>query len=234
MKLKPLLFVIACLLLSVPQLFAQGDTSKFRDYIVSLKNDTLKCRIIERYTTGMFNSVGDISNQKFKYKILGVRGTKIMNADSVKSYFLASDTSFYVPELLPGADKPVFVEILVRGKISLFEFDTGGGTSTTMQANGSFTATSSGSSTFWYANKDGDALKLVKTLSTALTIGDKFTGSTTRKKRQTNLMDLFADNPDLVERFKVAIDGGNYSIDVIKAFVKIYNDEYAESHKSSK
>lgn len=68
MKLKLLLLTSICLLLSTVKVLAQDvdTTKKFNDYVISLKNDTIKCHIGRRFLG------------KLTYKVDGVRGQSLL------------------------------------------------------------------------------------------------------------------------------------------------------------
>jgi hypothetical protein len=234
---KPLLLTSMCALFSLTKAVAQDNSSKFKayDYVVNLNNDTIRCKIKFRTFTTAFQSARKAANERIKYQVDGVSGSKNVDADSIKAYYLSRDTSFYLSEYLPGTDYRIFVKLLQRGKINLYEFSLSVGATTAMQVNGSFIMTGNGKESYWYANKDNDSLKLIKMLrGTPHIAAEKYIGNTSRKKRQQDLFDLFADNPTLLIKFKEEIKNEDYGWDVIRNYIKMYNDEYAESHKAAK
>ncbi len=169
---KLLLFASICVLFLLTKALAQDDSSKFKDhdYVVNLNNDTISCKIKFRTFTTAFQSARKAANGRVKYQVAGVRGSKNVDADSIKAYYLSRDSSFYLSEYLPGTDYRIFIKLLQRGKINLYEFSTSVGASTMRQVNGSFTTTGNGTESYWYANKDNDSLKLIKMLRGTLHI----------------------------------------------------------------
>jgi len=147
MKLKLLLLTSICLLLSTAKVLAQDvdTTRRFDDYVISLKNDTIKCHIGRRFLG------------KLTYKVDGVRGAKPFNADSVKGFYRSEDSSFFVSRRLPETDKLIFLRLIAGGKINLYELTVN--------------STNSTSSFFWYVSKNNDSLKLIKVGTMGIYIG---------------------------------------------------------------
>jgi hypothetical protein len=212
MKLKLLLLTSICLLLSTAKIFAQdGDTTKkFNDYVITLKNDTVKCHIGRRFLG------------KLTYKVDGVRGAKPFDADSVKGFYRSEDSSFFVSKRLPETGHLFFVRPLEQGKINLYERRSGG----TSLHDGNIEG--NGTSFFWYVSKNNDSLKFIK----IGTVEGIYFGSS-RKSREKIFMDLIADNPALLDKYKEERKTTNYNFELIQFYVKLYNDGFLENHKSS-
>ena len=204
MKLKLLLLTSICLLLSTAKVLAQDvdTTRRFDDYVISLKNDTIKCHIGRRFLG------------KLTYKVDGVRGAKPFNADSVKGFYRSEDSSFFVSRRLPETDKLIFLRLIAGGKINLYELTVN--------------STNSTSSFFWYVSKNNDSLKLIKVGTMGIYIGRS------RKSREKIFMDLIADNPALLDKYKEERKTTNYNFELIQFYVKLYNDGFLENHKVAK
>ncbi|HEY9001518.1 MAG TPA: hypothetical protein VIM89_09195 [Mucilaginibacter sp.] len=203
MKVKITSLIAICLLFFSITSFAQDES--FNDYIITLKNDTIKCEL---------HSSNNVD--WFKYQIEGVKGSKKLNADSINGYYSSKDSVLFLSKHTPGPGGRTFLQLLERGQINLYELN-------------------SGSDTYWYEEKNGDSLKLIKMYRNSVHIGDNsYEANTSRKERQQNLFNALADNPELLQRFKNAIKDVNYGFKLIQYYIKTYNDEYFENHKSSK
>ncbi|MDO3626179.1 hypothetical protein [Mucilaginibacter sp. BT774] len=203
MKAKLLLLSSICLLVPIAKVFAQDadTTKKFNDYIISLKNDTIKCHLGSRFSG------------KLTYKVDGAHRAKPFDADSVNGFYRSEDSSFFVPRRLPGADKLTFLRLLERGKINLYEKNASNANSISF---------------FWYVSKNNDSLKFIKIGTTGIYIGSS------RKSREQVFMNLIADNPALLDKYKEERKSTNYNFELIEFYVKLYNDGFLENQKTSK
>lgn len=175
-------------------------------YLVNLKGDTIRCNI--NPSGGKWKGDDDKHWNKF-------------TADDIKAFHMYEDSSTYASVRLPKAEKLVFLEWLEQGKINLYQAQKESA-GYVIKVGFSYSNT-----VRWYANKDKDDLKQVKVTSTSL-IGAGAIGS--RKNREKAFTDLIADNPELLSRFKEAVKGAEYSFDLIRYYIKTYNDEYVEKH----
>jgi hypothetical protein len=212
MQSKSLLLTAVCLFLCSLKASAQGDTARFNDYIVNIKNDTIRCNLI-RFK-------GPDTNLLLKYRISEGQKARFMSADSISSLFLSNDSSTYVPKVLPKIKKKAFLRRLEQGELSLYEWLRAGSGSSMYV------------STFLYSSKGTDTLKQIKFISSSLFKYPEIVGS--REDRMSNFMNLISDNPDLLGRFKEAIKSADYSLELIQYYAKTYNEEYLENHKVAK
>lgn len=206
--------VICSLLLSFTKAFAQEQDSNgiiYNDYVLNLKNDTIRCHIIK--------VKGPDSNLAVKYRIAEGQSAKTLSADSVRELFFSDDSSVYMPKYLPNLRKHGFLQVIERGKINLYQFLREQATTSTYVGI-----------SVWYASKNMDTLKIVNTSVFSL-INIYHTG--TRKEHKKAFMELIADNPELLARFKTAIESADFSYDLTRYYIKTYNDEFSEKHKSS-
>ena len=217
MKSKLTTLTAIFLLLFCARAFAQDDIiDGFNGYLINFKNDTIKCQIGASYLSATLTF-----RLKLRYRVDTTRDFKKINPDSVKEFYWSHDSSTYVSKVLPKDDKPVFVELLEKGRINLYQ---------SLHASIAITMNVS-SLTQWYANKNADSLKQIKIASTNL-LGNGAIGS--HKDREKAFMDMIADNPDLLDRYKAARKSADYSFELIRYYIKTYNDEYLENHKVSK
>lgn len=213
MKIKLSIVVTICLMLSFTRSVAQDqdDEITYKDYFINLKNDTVKCQVLK--------FKGPDSNLKMKYRIAEGHPALIMQVDSIKELYIGKDSIIYVHKFLPNLGKNAFLERLEHGPINLYQFLREG-----------FNGLSYSNSTMWYANKGDDTLKLIKT--SILAINTYHIGS--HKEREKAYMELLADNPDLLARYKEARKNADDGFDLIRYYIRTYNDEYLENHKTSK
>lgn len=219
MKVKPFFLILLAIMLTSLKVFSQdSDASKpFNDYIVTAKGDTIRCHISKKFLS-----------RKMKYTSQGSQDSQNISPDSIKAYYRSEDTTFFASKHLPASHDAEFVQILEHGKIDLCEFIVHQTSYT------GFGQMSSQTYTFWYVGKsDNDSVKLVKT-DAIIAFNSKYVGSVSRKQRESNLMDIISDNADLLARYKDVRKSTGYDWDLIRAYVKIYNDEYAENHKTTK
>jgi hypothetical protein len=209
-KIKPLLLTFFCLFLFCTTVFAQDDTS-FGDYFINLKNDTIKCDIKVNFT---------FKNLKLKYKSSSDKDYKTCSLDSIKILFTSNDSSVYAPKVLPKTGELTLLKVLEQGKINLYQLSRAGSGSKLY------------GSTFWYVGKDQDSLKQIKFVSSSIFKYPETIGS--RQDREKAFLDAIADNPDLLVRFKEATKSADYSFELIRYYIKTYNDEYIENNKVSK
>jgi len=182
--------VMSMMLLLASNSYAQSQES----YIVTNRNDTLKCAIKRPL---LFDDFGN----GYKYRLTKKDSYKPLIADSIKAYYFAEDSITYFAEVLPGNKKPRFVTRLEHGKINVYQDK----------------AQSSGRNTLntWYASKLEGPLLEIKT--EGLTIG---ASGNNRDDRKKNLSDLLADNPSLAEQFARKNDFG---FKAIREAIQQYN-----------
>ncbi len=199
MKTKLLLITPFLLFLFCSGAFAQDDiiTKPDNDYVINLKNDTIRCTI----KTSFFGNGG----YNVQWKTGQEKKWKKMDGNFVKEYFTAQDTNTFIFKQVPGNEKMNFVQWVERGKINLYSDFYGNEL---------------------YANKDESELKLIKVNTALFAKG-------THKSRIKAFMDMIADNPDLLSRFKEARKNADYSFELIRYYIKTYDEEYLESHKNS-
>jgi hypothetical protein len=210
MKIKLLLFTFFCLFLSCTTVFAQDDTS-FGEYFIDLKNDTIKCDIRVNFT---------FKNLKLKYKSRSDKDYKTYSLDSLKALFTSGDSSTFAPKVLPKTGELNLLKVLEQGKINLYQLSRAGSGSKLY------------GTTFWYVGKDQDSLKQIKFVSSSIFKYPETIGS--RQDREKAFLDAIADNPGLLVRFEEATKSADYSFELIRYYIKTYNDEYLENHKIPK
>ncbi|CAN5465026.1 hypothetical protein BH09BAC6_BH09BAC6_22210 [soil metagenome] len=190
-----------------------------QEYVITQKNDTLKCEISNRVFGGL------------SYRVNGKSSYIKIKPENIKEYCKVTDggkfsevtgwendTSIYVRRIMPKKNDTVFIHLMERGKISLYEKQTSGYASS--GPGGSYV---SSGSLFWFVTKNSDLLILI-------TQPGVLAGNRTVLASQNNFMSLLADNPSLLERFKLAISTAYPSYNLIKYYIKTYNEEYAEKH----
>jgi hypothetical protein len=216
MKIKFVLITTIGLLVIGAKAFAQEDSEeiKYQDYIVKINNDTVRCEITNK-----------LLSKAMRYRVAGKKDYHPINADSIKAYYLSSDSSHYGLKYLPSNGNPEFVKFLEQGRLNLCEF--------TALKYDNFVR-SYAPSICWYVGKaTDDTLKLIRTDGVWPPHG-KNVGTTSRKIQEADFISMLADNSDLAAHFKDVRKSTDYDWDLIRAYVKIYNNEYVENHKAAK
>ncbi|MFA4870481.1 MAG: hypothetical protein WC623_19955 [Pedobacter sp.] len=161
------------------------------DYIVTLKNDTLR---------------GEVKNTLFGYKHrfkeTGQSKSNLITVKNTKLYSKISNkkVNTYEARILPDKKKPIFMELLEKGDINLYELIVYNG-----GMNGSTT-------TNWYASKGSGPLFSLKTSALAFNRADK----------EKSFEQLLSDNPALWANFKAE---KSFSFKVLRKYINLYNHE---------
>ncbi len=164
-----LVFGIITLSLSA---YAQDFHPKY-DYVITVKNDTLKCKI----TASIFQK--DYGNG-YKYKLEKDTANKTLKTDSIKEFYRSKYATTFVAVMLPGQKEKRFVSLLERGKINLYE---------------DVAIISNNYITTYYANKNGSPLFEIKTDGVFRPSG------VSSAERRKALADMLSDNPALLQSF---------------------------------
>ena len=131
---------IKLIIVSLTFFFAFKSLKAQNDYVITLKNDTLK---------------GVISDQIFGgHRFKSNESTKAVkiNVKEYKEFYIASDQRNYCAVLLPNGFNPLFINRVEKGRIELYELIT-----TTYGAYGM-----NSSVTSWYVSKDKSPLVMLK------------------------------------------------------------------------
>ncbi|HEY8783787.1 MAG TPA: hypothetical protein VIM16_19315 [Mucilaginibacter sp.] len=190
---KILTLIVLCSIIHLNKIYAQ------KDYVITSSKDTIFCDIRGSFFS---NNLKYRANKKDKF-------TPITSADIIE-YFLADDTTTFVAKSLPRKvyRYTPYLKLLERGRINLYDQQV---------ASGSQGQTTS----FWYASKGSDSLKLIKV--SGITLG----GVGSRKQREQAFMDLISDFPSLLEGFKTKA----YTFENIQDCIVVYNSEYLINNK---
>ncbi len=216
MKIKFLLITSIGLLVFGVKAFAQEDSAenKYVDYVVKINNDTVRCQISNK-----------LLSKELRYQVAEKKGYRPINADSIKAYYLSSDSTHYELKYLPSNGSPEFVKLLEHGRLNLCEL--------AILKYDNFVR-SYAPSICWYVGKaTDDTLKLIRTDGVWPPHG-KNVGTTSRKIQEAGFISMLADNSDLAAHFKDVRKSTDYDWELIRAYVKIYNNEYLENHKAAK
>jgi len=164
---------LTALILSTCFCMALGTTALAQnDYIVTLKNDTLRGEI----TKPLFG--------KHRFQETGQSKPLVISEKNTSAYhrvFNPTKSETFVARTLPNQSKLRFLQLHEQGDVQLYEFEK-----TTYSRYGNTTVTS------WYASKGNGPLFSIKT--TAL--------SFSRAEKEGNFEQLLGDNPILWARFK--------------------------------
>lgn len=142
------------------------------DYIVTLKNDTLKGEI----TKPIFG--------KQRFKETGQSNELAISTKNTKVYHRVSKSKTpetFAARILPNGSKPLFLQLREQGEVQLYEL-----VKSSYSQYGNTTVTS------WYASKGDGPLFIIKTNGISFS----------RAEKENNFEQLLGDNPTLWEAFK--------------------------------
>jgi hypothetical protein len=159
------------------------------DRVITMNNDTIRCTIS-----------GPIFFRSYKYSTTDSSHTTKIDKNDVREFYSA-DKKIWFREIYPSKgllfSYPLFMKVLERGKISLYE--------TWVQVNGV-------TNTLWYATKINDTGIYIKTNAFAI-----FSGT---KKGKKIFVTYLADNKPVQDQY---IKDDNPDIDEIIRLVHWYN-----------
>jgi hypothetical protein len=166
-----------------------------RDYIITVKGDTINCKIIGE-----------------KYKAEGMDNPKHISFYEIKEYYIAKDNILNRAVYLPEHRLPQFMTVLESGKINLYEH-----TKEYYHMN-SFAGGMSYSTyiTEWYIAKETDTVAIIKN-------SDIFLGAIffkPKKTRKNDFAEMIKDNKVIHDKF-IAED--KFSIAQIRNLIHLYN-----------
>ncbi|MGZ3813925.1 MAG: hypothetical protein ACXVJN_19390 [Mucilaginibacter sp.] len=194
------LILIAAVIAIVPfcKSFAQ---KSIYNYVINNHNDTIKCEII----TTLFGKV--------KYQPVTATDDKYIRVKpaEIKEYYVAKDSSTYVPVTLPGSTDAEYLKLVERGRINLYEKIT---QTYSQYGNGS-------TNYYWYVSKGNSPLKELKS-NTMFNDGS-------RKDRKGIFMDMISDDAPLLAEFT---SEDKFSFDKLQYYVQKYNDDQLNNAKS--
>ncbi|WP_426668175.1 hypothetical protein ACPPVU_18850 [Mucilaginibacter sp. McL0603] len=161
------------------------------DRVITINNDTIPCKIIGRttfstykYTTSENGKAEKITKDKFRE-------------------FYTGDKSIWYRKIFLGDDEVVFMKVLERGKISLYE---------TFVAINNMTTHISTTNLKWYATKNSDTAVFIQTDASAI-----FTGN---KKGRKAFAGYIADKKDVYDQYIAIKDP---SIEDMVLLALVYN-----------
>ncbi|SDJ59222.1 hypothetical protein SAMN04487898_103342 [Pedobacter sp. ok626] len=142
------------------------------DYIITLKNDTLRGGI----TKPLIGKHRFKETEESKPIVISEKNTKVYHRT-----FSTKEPETFVARALPNQSKLRFLQLHEQGEIQLYEFER-----TSPGKYGNVTVTS------WYASKGDGLLLSIKTDALSFS----------RAEKESNFEQLLGDNPTLWARFK--------------------------------
>jgi hypothetical protein len=194
--MKSILVLICIFCASTLTVYAQDD------YVITLKEDTLRCKIKRKILISPFES----GTENYKYQTLAMTKAEIISLKEIKEFALAKkDLLFRAIADYNGELK--FMIVLENGKLCLYEYtppsyNTG---SNNIQP-----------STSWYLGK-GDKVIFLKTNSI---IANK-----SRKERKDEFAEMLKDNKDVYDLF---VREDKFSGDEVRRVIQLYNTGQTE------
>lgn len=159
------------------------------DYVITVKGDSIACKV----STPLIGSV--------KYKDATMSESEKIKPDEIKEYYIARKNILHRSVFSDSSSKPVFMTVVEKGKISLFEM-----------VYTTYNGVTSTSTTAWYVSKGSDYVSDLKTSSL-------FMGKA-RQKRKDDFAEMIMDNKDVYNKYKT---DDKFTFNQIKNLVHLYN-----------
>jgi hypothetical protein len=183
---KTLLFITASIL--------AFSASAQSDYVITVKGDSTACKISTPFIGGI------------KYKSEAMTESQEITPDEIKEYYIARKNTRFrsVFSDRSSTSKPVFMKVIEKGRISLYEIIY-------TNTNITFNSNNTYSTTVWYAGKGSDYVSVLK--ANALLMP-------TKRLRKDDFAQMLADNEDVYNKYKA---DDKFSFVQIRNLVHLYN-----------
>lgn len=175
--------------------FTSNLKAQNRDYLITIKGDTLNCKINGE-----------------KYKADGMDKPKRISFYEIKEYYIAKDNLLCRAVYLPEHRLPQFMTVLESGKINLYQQTNEYYQMNSVQGGMSYST----SITDWYIAKETDTVTIVK--NSDISLGAIFFKS--KKTRKNDFAEMLKDNKAVYDKF-IAED--KFSIGEIRNLIHLYN-----------
>jgi hypothetical protein len=159
------------------------------DYVITVKGDSIACDVSTPF-------IGSI-----KYKNAAMRKAEKIKPDVIKEYYVARKTTLFRSVFKDSTAKPIFMTVVEKGKISLYEL-------VISVYNGTTTTTT----TSWYVGKGSDYVNEIKTNALFM--------FTAKQKRKDKFGEMLADNKAVYDKYKA---DDKFSFKQIENLVHWYN-----------
>ena len=159
------------------------------DYVITVKGDSVSCKV----SIPVFGGV--------KYKSGTMNTSEKIKPDEIKEYYIARKTTLWRSVFIDSASEPVFMTVVEKGKINLFEL-------VTSIYNGRTTT----STVTWYVSKGSDYVSDLKTSS--------LFSNKARKQRKDDFAEMLADNKEVYNKYK---SEDKFTFVQIRNLVHLYN-----------
>lgn len=166
-------------------IIAEPDT----DYVVTNKGDTIKCSI----------SISLLG--KMKYSVAGGKSVDLSPED-IQELYVSRRNLFQHSRVLPGKDKPEFINIVEVGKINIY-----------VKSYTSAAGFGGTTSNLWYMQKGSGEVILLKTNSVLALKKDD---------RKSAFEEAISDNKKVYERF---LSKKKFTFDNIRSLIHLYNTD---------
>lgn len=197
--IKPYTIIAILMLLVCGSVYAQDSVAtspdtlssgKFQDIVITNAGDTIHCDTKHPFIGAP------------RYKSANMTDFKKIDIKEIKYYTRKNKKEVYKAAILPKRSKPMFLQLVQEGKITLYllvqtTYGYMGATSTT---------------TTWYASKNNDELKELKTSALFML--------TSRKKREGIFAEMLADQPEVLKQYEEA---DSFSFKTLSRIVYLYN-----------
>jgi len=159
------------------------------DYVITLKGDSIPCSIT-------IPLIG-----KLKYKVDSAGESKKIKPGEIREYYIARKNLTGRSVYKTGSNNPMFMPLIEKGKINLYEM-----------VYTTYTGTTVVTTTSWYVSKGKDTVSDLKTSS--------FWMSKSRQKRKDIFGDMLKDDKELYDKY---MGDDKFSFKQIRNLVHLYN-----------
>jgi hypothetical protein len=185
--MKPLF--IKLLLCGITLLIAFNARAQEPDYVITLKGDTIRCKV----SRSIFGA--------FSYRVTVVDDSKRIKTNEIKEFNMAKKKTLYTLVHRDDKNKPEFMEVVEKGKISLYQV-----TYYSYSQYGSTTTTN------WFVGKGSDTVSILKT--------NGLFATRSRQQRKDSFSEMLKDKKEIYDKY-VAED--KFSFEQIQSLVHQYN-----------
>jgi hypothetical protein len=167
-----------------------------KDYVVTAKNDTFHCKIKL-----------DVLGHLYAYRPVKSDNYIVIDHKLIKEVYLSRDSGTYLYIELSAPRYPTWLRLMEKGAVNLYQEVLNTGSVIDRE------------STYWYLSKGTGPLVQIKTnAASAFNIGSE-------KDRIQAFVDLMNDCSYVAAEVANAGIEKNYEYDVIRNFIKMYNEQ---------
>ena len=162
---------------------------KAQDYVITVKGDSIPCKVNKPLLGA------------YKYKTSAMNESVKIKPEEIKEYYFSKRKELYRSVFRDSTSYPVFMTVVEKGPISLYQF---------IYTN--YNGTTTTSTAVWYVGKNSDIVLELKTTGLFLSEG--------KQSRKDALANMLADKKDIYDKYKAE---DKFSFAQIRNIVHLYN-----------